>query len=491
MIVLDHARLLLFIVPPLGGAIIGYLTNALAIRMLFRPLRAYRIGRLRIPFTPGIIPRQRGQLADSIARMVGSTLLTPEALQQHLGRPAMRSAVRERVSWYTGRILSAEFQPDSESLAAPLASAVSSPLFAELLQRGTATLVERLSGIQIADLSGVFRGSPNSKTRRRCVTALRHAARSGSRHLRALEQPAAAYLPDTLVQDLALFADRHYNELWQRVLRWLRTPHMQQELSSRGRVLLKRILQRLKFLQRFVVTAGQYDRNLDEQMPYIVRDLVQQLEQTVFKPETRRLILDELQVLVRELLDCRPGELEQRLDIDLEQLADRLVVQLCSQSGVPAVTAGDILAATGLGTPQQAAGQAVQRLLHWLGVRPTGDAVEVRRRVEQRMQQLMTDLLPGRIRIAGFIALTDSQKNRLDDFLCDRFFRLAEAKLPQVVQAVDFTGLVRDKVNGLDVRQVEQLLLLVMQRHLKFINLFGALLGAVIGSGQVVLTLLL
>jgi uncharacterized membrane protein YheB (UPF0754 family) len=44
------------LLPPLLGAIIGYVTNALAIRMLFRPLREYRIGPFRVPFTPGIIP---------------------------------------------------------------------------------------------------------------------------------------------------------------------------------------------------------------------------------------------------------------------------------------------------------------------------------------------------------------------------------------------------------------------------------------------------
>ena len=49
--------------------------------------------------------------------------------------------------------------------------------------------------------------------------------------------------------------------------------------------------------------------------------------------------------------------------------------------------------------------------------------------------------------------------------------------------------LVVDKVNGLNVAEVEKLLLMVIARHLKWINLFGALLGAIIGFTQMILRL--
>ena len=46
----------LYIIPPLVGGVIGYVTNDIAIRMLFRPHTAKHIMGWRIPFTPGIIP---------------------------------------------------------------------------------------------------------------------------------------------------------------------------------------------------------------------------------------------------------------------------------------------------------------------------------------------------------------------------------------------------------------------------------------------------
>jgi uncharacterized membrane protein YheB (UPF0754 family) len=82
--------ILLFVVPPLAGALIGFITNVVAIKMLFRPLREIRVFGLRLPFTPGILPRQRRRLADSIGAMVERELLTPELLRKRLEQADVR-----------------------------------------------------------------------------------------------------------------------------------------------------------------------------------------------------------------------------------------------------------------------------------------------------------------------------------------------------------------------------------------------------------------
>lgn len=62
------------------GALIGYLTNWLAVRMLFRPYYAKRIGKWRLPFTPGIIPKRKPALAKAIGEAVGEQLFTKDDL---------------------------------------------------------------------------------------------------------------------------------------------------------------------------------------------------------------------------------------------------------------------------------------------------------------------------------------------------------------------------------------------------------------------------
>lgn len=69
---------------PIIGAIIGYLTNNIAVKMLFRPLRPIKIGKYTLPFTPGIIPKGQGRLARAVGVAVGENLLTSDVFEEKL-----------------------------------------------------------------------------------------------------------------------------------------------------------------------------------------------------------------------------------------------------------------------------------------------------------------------------------------------------------------------------------------------------------------------
>ncbi len=85
------------VVPPLLGAVIGYFTNLVAIKMLFKPVRPYYLFGRRIPFTPGLIPSKREKLADAIAKVVRENLLTEEVLRKRLNEEKVRRSLEELV----------------------------------------------------------------------------------------------------------------------------------------------------------------------------------------------------------------------------------------------------------------------------------------------------------------------------------------------------------------------------------------------------------
>lgn len=78
---------------PLIGAVIGYFTNFIAVKMLFRPLHEVKIGNVRLPFTPGIIPRGKERLAKALGVAVGENLLTKEDLEQIFYSGSVRQVV--------------------------------------------------------------------------------------------------------------------------------------------------------------------------------------------------------------------------------------------------------------------------------------------------------------------------------------------------------------------------------------------------------------
>ncbi len=78
---MDLSRILLYISPPILGGLIGYYTNDIAIKMLFRPYKAAYIFGQKVPFTPGLIPSNQERLGQNIANAIMKSLLTPEELQ--------------------------------------------------------------------------------------------------------------------------------------------------------------------------------------------------------------------------------------------------------------------------------------------------------------------------------------------------------------------------------------------------------------------------
>ena len=84
------------------GGLIGYITNDIAIRMLFRPHKAKYLFGIHIPFTPGIIPKEKGRIAEAIGGVISENLMNNEVLEKYLLSDEMigkvRSAVEEFIS---------------------------------------------------------------------------------------------------------------------------------------------------------------------------------------------------------------------------------------------------------------------------------------------------------------------------------------------------------------------------------------------------------
>lgn len=86
-----------YIIAPLLGGVIGYITNDIAIRMLFRPHTAKYIFGIHIPFTPGIIPKEKGRIAEAIGGVISENLMNKEVLEKYLLSEDMVGKVRSAV----------------------------------------------------------------------------------------------------------------------------------------------------------------------------------------------------------------------------------------------------------------------------------------------------------------------------------------------------------------------------------------------------------
>ncbi|MCA1039353.1 DUF445 family protein [Bacillus infantis] len=93
------------------GAVIGGLTNSLAIMMLFRPYKPMFLGKRQIPFTPGLIPKRRSELAEQMGKIVVNHLLTPESIKRKFVNGDFQKEAENLAKKEFARLLNTEKTP--------------------------------------------------------------------------------------------------------------------------------------------------------------------------------------------------------------------------------------------------------------------------------------------------------------------------------------------------------------------------------------------
>ena len=94
---MDYTEILRMLAGPLIGAVIGYFTNFIAVKMLFYPKKERRIFGKRIPLTPGVIPKGRSRIASAAGKVIENHLLTKDDIIQHLLSERTEKAVADAV----------------------------------------------------------------------------------------------------------------------------------------------------------------------------------------------------------------------------------------------------------------------------------------------------------------------------------------------------------------------------------------------------------
>ena len=86
------------IMPVIIGGVIGYFTTYIAIKMLFHPYKEIRFGKFKLPFTPGIIPKNQGRMAESVGNAVSSQLFTSDDIISNIINEKTKKEITEKIT---------------------------------------------------------------------------------------------------------------------------------------------------------------------------------------------------------------------------------------------------------------------------------------------------------------------------------------------------------------------------------------------------------
>ncbi len=85
------------IIPILVGALIGYCTNYIAIKMLFRPQKPIYVFGKKLPFTPGVIPKNKSRIAAAVGNAVGQNLFTNQDIVNAITESGLKNNLSEKI----------------------------------------------------------------------------------------------------------------------------------------------------------------------------------------------------------------------------------------------------------------------------------------------------------------------------------------------------------------------------------------------------------
>lgn len=508
-------RILLWLVPALVGGIIGYVTNWLAIKMLFRPLEEKRLLGIRIPFTPGILPRERHALALSLGDVVSRDLLTEEVLAARFGSEELRDGVAKAVRSLLDRGLDtriAELRSAADS-AEPVLSEAAGKAYdtvsaSEAFRRAAAEAVraglKTAESLRLRDILAPGGRSLVSEWFRVPGRAEYTAEKARDAVFKRLEARAAEgrslgdILPLAKVGRAAGAAfDAAYPGFVSAARRFLARPDVRKELERYGGAVIRKALGRLSPLQRLFVSAAQYDRAVLESLPATVADLADAAESFLADERTKArfkdILLEEIRKAVEDPLGARPPE-HPLSPAGLADLVRRSVLAL-GERGAEGFVGDGLLTGGTLGELLESLGtEAREGLVEAVGSWLTGffapgsgggPAGTFARAFAGTLMEGM-----GETKLGAALGWDEDLRDRLARFLAEKGTAIAARESRRILDSIDLRKMVVDKVDALDMLVIERIMLRVMSKEFKGITMLGGVLGALIGALQPLLALL-
>ncbi len=518
-------QIITYAAPPLIGGMIGYLTNRVAIRMLFRPLKAWHVFGIRVPMTPGIIPSKRHQLAENFGEMVGEQLLTAKDIGAALSEERFQDHLHLLVDNRLKDILTKDLGPFLSvvprrfrayarigvrtlkyQVREGVDSYIQSDSFAATVRE---TVLEQMEVMGKNDLNSLL--EPEGRVAfYSFIDQVMEQLLNGSELTAWLSGYIETYFTDAAAEGKSP-ADLMPAELQDLICTTIenQAPLILQGLSKMLSEpdVRDRIIQAIKGgVDSFLDTLGPMAAmargfidmdSLDETIRKYLQDKEEDLASWLQKPEVQKRVAQVLVQQTRQFLATPLSELMEKIE------AGKLPA-ICHQAAV------QVMAILRAGGVQQTLSSMIKEHLETMlnqGQISLGEVAEILLpgKNKGKTQQMLINELLVMLQSEQVSSLTGRMTNSMVDMIAKKPLgilnnlmpagvrdgitdyivltanRMLIKEVPDLVNILNINEIVKNKVDALDLLRLERLILSIMEEQFKYINLFGALLGFLIG----------
>jgi uncharacterized membrane protein YheB (UPF0754 family) len=521
-------NILPWILPPVIGAAIGYITNAIAITMLFRPHKEKRLLSIRIPMTPGIIPKQRYELSESVGKMVSRELLTEDAVRKQIRSKSFLESldssikmfidllietpvinlkekfIRSRLKIKTEDKITKSFLP--ELLAGFLDSEGFSNVIEGLLEKAILYIEDKTPNQLFPDRQERVVGkvtaaivSPDLENKLlKIVEKWLQKAIHDNYHLSVI-------LTSNNIERFINISSKLYKRLFPHFIHFLKTDEVKNELEVHGRRLLEDIINKLNKIQRFLISAGQYDKTLDENMMGIVEDTIMNMKDYGEEEKNIKNMSEGLKRRLFSLSQASAGQIVSDWDGDLFEDLQNLVNSFFEFIRNPIIL--ENLSSWFNSIYESYSDNTMKSFIsEWFNLSFSDLKNIILKFIFKDREggygaksgdftiSLLSGIFDvvtgkGELSVGQIINITPEIKTRISTSLTSTLIGIVDDKVPQILESIDVNTLVVDKIDTLNMEKVEKLILDIVKKQLRWINVFGAVLGSIIGGAQLLINM--
>ncbi|HON89423.1 MAG TPA: DUF445 family protein [Spirochaetales bacterium] len=486
------------------GGVIGYITNWLAIKMLFRPYKPIKIFGWRLPFTPGVIPKERYRLSESIGSVITSDLLTPADFKAYF---ESNKFIKEIIGFIHGTLeslldtplkkftvnadTSVSIFPFFEQVAQELLHA---PGLTEILVRSLSSGLDSLLEKPLKDIFdenqvvALFETLDNHEKRIAFLQKLLGGTNSQGEQVPGLKQHIDR-------EKLASALQKLFKELGPGIQKefvlYCKKPEIHKQLETLAVTIIQNYIQKMNVLQRFIINIGRFDAALYDSIPDTVDDAIVAIGNIFINNDIHARIAEELtkKILNPASLPLQSGQ-DNTMYIEVfDSILESVSFTKFASAWYEYAHNKSIKELLGLSTAEGTSTNTEYKVIAML-LNPNSKLFTVLyEALKLSLTQFFTIILNSDQEKTLRMALRPEPETimRLSETIGRFLVSVLVEQVPVILKLVDIKELIRTKLDNLDMAMLENLTIKIMNKELRAITLLGGVLGALIGLFQALL----
>ncbi|MBU5437291.1 DUF445 domain-containing protein [Tissierella sp. MSJ-40] len=485
-----------FIIPVLVGAIIGYITNWLAIKMLFRPYNEKKFLGVHIPFTPGLIPKEKSRIAKSVGETIGVHLLSPEIVTEALASDKMSNQIR---AWIEHNINSLK---QSDKTIKTFLISMGDENYNKLLnsvekkftdficfqlrtQRFKDKVMDLIENKVFDHYSDDFYKIIKEKVELlmedisssvEIKEALKNAIDDKINKLEYDQRTLNEIIPDNVVRGFKQYINEHSEDIGNALREMFENPLI--------KIKIKDSIVELVFKNvNKVITMFMSPELISEK-------IFKAIENYINNPQVDENIALIINVSIDKLLQSKISNIASDVsskinDEDISKVSDFILSYISNKENQGKILGimEEKMRSSESDIKEKLLGFISEKLVDTLSSQELYENVLliVQSIIEMLINKPISSMLEN-IDKTTIISVTNFSKNIFSNF--------AKSKLPYIVEQINISKVVEDQINSFDVAFAEEIIIEIANKELKAITWLGALLGGIMGILSPLLQLL-